>query len=87
MVIQWLIKNGREEEAVGVLARLHANGDKEDALVQLEIKEIRTAIEREVAQRKASFVDFLRTRGNRRRLAVVVALACSLNWMGNGIIT
>ncbi|KAF4218822.1 hypothetical protein CNMCM5878_004418 [Aspergillus fumigatiaffinis] len=87
MIVQWLIKNGREEEAVGVLASLHANGDKEDALVQLEMKEIRTAIEREVVQQKASFLDFLRTRGNRRRLVVIVALACSLNWMGNGIIS
>jgi hypothetical protein len=87
MIVQWLMKNGREEEAVGVLASLHANGDKEDALVQLEMKEICTAIEREVVQRKASFLDFLRTRGNRRRLVVIVALACSLNWMGNGIIS
>jgi hypothetical protein len=51
------------------------------------MREIRTAIERELVQQKASFLDFLRTPGNRRRLAALVAMACSLNWMGNGIIT
>ncbi|KAB8073073.1 hexose transporter protein [Aspergillus leporis] len=84
---RWLIKNGREKEALNVLAKFHANGDKEDPLVQLEMREIRTAIERELVQQKASFLDFLRTPGNRRRLAALVAMACSLNWMGNGIIT
>lgn len=81
------MKNGKEEEALNVLAKFHANGDKEDPLVQLEMREISNAIEREFLQKDASFLSFLQTPGNRRRLAVLVALACSLNWMGNGIIT
>ncbi|GFF57333.1 hexose transporter protein [Aspergillus udagawae] len=84
---RWLIKKGREEEALDVLAKFHANGDREDALVQLEMQQISAAIEREFVQQKSTIVDFLRTPGNRRRLATLVALACSLNWMGNGIIT
>ncbi|KFY50102.1 hypothetical protein V495_00348 [Pseudogymnoascus sp. VKM F-4514 (FW-929)] len=84
---RWLMKNGKEEEALNVLAKFHANGDKEDPLVQLEMREISNAIEREFLQKDASFLSFLQTPGNRRRLAVLVALACSLNWMGNGIIT
>ncbi|UKZ91441.1 uncharacterized protein TrAFT101_006419 [Trichoderma asperellum] len=84
---RWLIKNGREEEARKILAELHANGDESDALVQFEMEQISTAIQQETIQQKASLLDFLRTPGNRRRLATLVALACSLNWMGNGIIT
>ncbi|EWZ38810.1 hypothetical protein FOCG_05200 [Fusarium oxysporum f. sp. radicis-lycopersici 26381] len=84
---RWLIKNGREEQALKVLATLHANGNESDALVQFEMDQIKTAIEQEMVQQKASLLDFLRTPGNRRRLATLVALACSLNWMGNGIIT
>ncbi|KAG4430182.1 hypothetical protein IFR05_014341 [Cadophora sp. M221] len=84
---RWLLKNGRSEQALTVLAELHANGDKEDPLVKLEMREINAAIERELSRNNASFLDFLRTPGNRRRLIVLVALACSLNWMGNGIIT
>jgi hypothetical protein len=51
------------------------------------MQQISAAIEREFVQQKSTIVDFLRTPGNRRRLATLVALACSLNWMGNGIIT
>ncbi|RKL22980.1 hypothetical protein BFJ68_g1185 [Fusarium oxysporum] len=80
-------RNGREEQALKVLATLHANGNESDALVQFEMDQIKTAIEQEMVQQKASLLDFLRTPGNRRRLATLVALACSLNWMGNGIIT
>lgn len=85
--MQWLLKNGRQKEALSVLARLHANGDEQDPLVLLEMREICTAIEREDLQQKASFLDFLRTPGNRRRLVALTALALSLNWMGNGIIS
>ncbi|KAJ5462934.1 sugar transporter [Penicillium sp. IBT 31633x] len=84
---RWLIKNGHREKAHNVLAKLHANGEKDDPLVKLEMSEISHAIEREQIQNQASFLDFVRTPGNRRRLAALVALACSLNWMGNGIIT
>ncbi|KAM5377940.1 hypothetical protein ACJZ2D_004844 [Fusarium nematophilum] len=70
-----------------VLAALHANGDGNDALMRFEMEQINTAIHKETIQKEASFLDFVRTPGNRRRLAALVALACSLNWMGNGIIT
>ncbi|ADV25061.1 hexose transporter [Cryptococcus gattii Ru294] len=84
---RWLIKNGREEQALEVLATYHANGDKSDPLVQLEMREIAAAIEREMTSKQAGYLDFLRTPGNRKRLLVLLAMALSLNWMGNGIIT
>ncbi|KAH7168190.1 hexose transporter protein [Fusarium sp. MPI-SDFR-AT-0072] len=84
---RWLIKNDREGQAQNILASLHANWDTNDALVKFEMEQIKTAIEKEGLQKDASFLDFIRTPGNRRRLVVLVALACSLNWMGNGIIS
>ncbi|KAL2129614.1 hypothetical protein VTI74DRAFT_7529 [Chaetomium olivicolor] len=84
---RWLIKNHQKDEARKALAELHANGDENDALVKFEMEQISTAIQKEELQQKASLLDFLRTPGNRRRLATLVAMACSLNWMGNGIIT
>ncbi|KAM0656907.1 hypothetical protein ACHAPH_007320 [Verticillium nonalfalfae] len=83
----WLIKNDRAEEARKILADLHANGDEDDALVKFEVEQITTALQREMSQRQAGLLDFFRSPGNRRRLATLVALACSLNWVGNGIIT
>jgi len=81
------MKNNRGEQAHKILAAMHANGDENDALVLFEMEQINDAIKKEMSQKDASFLDFLRTPGNRKRLATLVALACSLNWMGNGIIT
>ncbi|EEU33847.1 uncharacterized protein NECHADRAFT_55951 [Fusarium vanettenii 77-13-4] len=85
-VILWLIMNDREDQARQILAALHANGDINDALVQFEVEQISTSIQKEALQQQASLADFLRTPGNRRRLVTIIAMACSLNWMGNGII-
>jgi hypothetical protein len=59
----------------------------DDPLVQLELKEIAEAVDRENISKQVRFVDYMRTPGNRKRLFVLVALALSLNWTGNGIIT
>jgi len=81
------MKQGRRDEAHAVLAKYHANGDMEDPLVQLELREISAALERESISQQVSFLDFTKTPGNRKRLAVLTLLAFSLNWMGNGIIS
>ncbi|KAI5449604.1 hypothetical protein NCC49_004534 [Naganishia albida] len=84
---RWLLKQGRVEQAHAVLATYHSNGDLDDPLVQLEMREMADALEREARNQQVTFMDFVRTPGNRRRLWVLVLLAFSLNWMGNGIIT
>jgi hypothetical protein len=81
------MKQGRSDQAHSVLATYHANGDRDDPLVQLEMREIAAALEREAKNQQVTFIDFTRTPGNRKRLFVLVLLAFSLNWMGNGIIT
>lgn len=69
---RWLIFKGRNEEALNMLAYYHADGDVSNATVQFEYKEIRETItlEREVLK-ETSFLDFVRTKGNRWRLAIV----------------
>ncbi|KAJ3949619.1 uncharacterized protein N0V96_000742 [Colletotrichum fioriniae] len=44
---RWLFSKGRHDEAIGVLARLHANGNREDALVLSETQEIVAALNHE----------------------------------------
>jgi MFS family permease len=85
--MQWLYKQGRNEEARRVLAKYHANGNLDDPLVALEFQEISMALHCEATSHQVNYLDFTRTSGNRRRLVVLVALAFSLNWLGNGIIT
>jgi MFS family permease len=84
---RWLVKAGQVEQARATLARLHANGDGQDALVQLEMSQIEAALAKEAQAKQSRYTDFLRTSGNRRRLFTLILLAFSLNWMGNGIIT
>ena len=84
---QWLARQGRQAEAQAVLARYHANGNADDALVHFEMGQINAALEKESISKQTKYLDFVRTSGNRLRLMVLIALAFSLNWMGNGIIS
>lgn len=58
-----------------ILAKYHANGDRNDELVAHEHSEIRVAIQLEEENSKTSFMDFLKTPGNRRRLLVLITMA------------
>jgi hypothetical protein len=59
-------------------------------LVLWELSQIRAALAAQKHAQKlaqqTSYLDFLRTPGNRHRLAVLLSLCVGLNWMGNGII-
>jgi hypothetical protein len=79
------MKHGRDGDALRVLAQSHANGNASDELVQWEVEEIRAALACETS--RSSYLDFMRTPGNRRRLVVVLSLCVGLNWMGNGVIS
>jgi MFS family permease len=37
---RWLLDNGKEEECLDTLAKLHANGDRQDAWVRAEFAQI-----------------------------------------------
>lgn len=80
-----MLKKGRNEPALNVLAKYHANGQTDDPLVQWEYHEIASAIEREVSV-KSSYLDFLKTPGNRRRLVVILTISVGTNWVGNSLI-
>ncbi|KAM5356762.1 hypothetical protein ACJ41O_003408 [Fusarium nematophilum] len=58
---RWLISKDRTSEALDTLAKYHAEGNKEDALVQFEYREILNA---------------LATKGNRKRLFILLWRAC-----------
>lgn len=79
---------GREADAVRVLAKYHAlrRGDENDELVQFEREEIKEALRLETeAAKSTSYLELLRTPGNRRRLRIIVAIAFFSQWSGNGI--
>ncbi|CBX93191.1 similar to hexose transporter [Plenodomus lingam JN3] len=84
---RWLISNGKISQASHVLSKYHANGAIDDPLVVWELAEIETVLEKERIGQQSSYLDFLRTPGNRKRLIVTLSLCVGLNWVGNGIVS
>jgi MFS family permease len=78
---RYLIRKGKVDKALHILAKYHANGDAEDKLVAYEYQEITHAIQLEEENKRTRYIDFLRTPGNRRRLLVLITLATGTNWI------
>lgn len=98
-----MVSVGRDSEAREVLKKWHAGGEENNALVQFEYQEIKTAIAAE-SQKGTSFalmvsladiifldnsawIDLFRTPGNRRRMRIILAIALFSQWSGNGLIS
>jgi MFS family permease len=78
---RWLVSKGRQEEALQILARYHANGDVADQLVLFEFREICEAVQSE----KGGWASFFSTRGAIHRLMICVLVGFMIQWAGNGI--
>ncbi|GAA6028079.1 hypothetical protein JCM8097_001861 [Rhodosporidiobolus ruineniae] len=57
---RWLMEQGRNEEALQILADVHAAGDTENELVQLEYREIFNQIEFDRTQAAHSYLDLIK---------------------------
>lgn len=87
ILIQWLAKQGRFEEARRVLIEYHANGKDDDELAEYEFREICEALLEEDRSRQTKYIDLVKGSGNRHRLAINVIVAVGTNWVGNGIVS
>ena len=83
----WLVSKGRDTEALQVLAYYHADSNVQDPLVRYEYEEIKAAsdLDREAAT-SVGWMSLIKTPGNRKRLALVVAIAWFFQWSGNGLV-
>ncbi|RYP51779.1 hypothetical protein DL768_002926 [Monosporascus sp. mg162] len=83
---RYLMAKDRPEEALHILAKYHGGGDRNNATVQFEYREIKETmrIEKEVS-RFGSYIDFLKTRGNRWRLAILISLGVISQYSGNAL--
>jgi hypothetical protein len=84
---RWLVKKGRSDEAHQILATYHANGDMNDPLVLLEIREIQTAVAMEEKSNTGTWKSFVSTVGNRRRFFVIIMIGTATQWIGNGLVS
>lgn len=84
---RWLVARGRNQEALNILGKYHANGDIDDPDVQYEFREIRETLQIEFQyQTSSSYLDFFRTPGNRYRLLLLASLGLFSQWSGNGLV-
>ncbi|KAF9010057.1 general substrate transporter [Cyathus striatus] len=85
---RWLVSKGRDAQALQTLAYYHADGNDQDPLVQYEFNEIKAAIDfdRTVAA-NVGWKSLFTTRGNLKRLRIIVALAFFSQWSGNGLVS
>jgi len=83
---RYLINKDRHEEALRTLAKWHAGGDVNNATVQFEFREMKETIriQKEIDQ-GTKFLDFVRTKGNRWRLAIIISLGVISQYSGNAL--
>ncbi|KAL2699582.1 hypothetical protein AAEP93_009557 [Penicillium crustosum] len=85
---RYYVSKDQPEKALKMLAYYHAQGDESDEVVQVEFTEITTAIAMEKnGENSGSYVDFLRTPGNRKRLLIIISFGLFAQWSGNGLVS
>lgn len=84
---RWLMNHDRHEEALDIFAHYHGEGDRDDEFVQLEYSEVKAAIAYDKETGQTTYADFFRTRGNRKRIAIITALGLFSQLSGNGLIS
>lgn len=84
---RWLVSKGRSEEAFSILAKYHAEGNREDAFVRAEFAEIEATIKMELEVGKRGWLELLKTPGNRKRSFIAACVGLFSQWSGNGIVS
>lgn len=84
---RWLISKGRHEKAKKILAYVHAQGDEDDELVNVELDEIQQTIQLEKELETNKWSELWATPGNRHRLIILVSIGFFSQWSGNGLIS
>ncbi|KII95906.1 hypothetical protein PLICRDRAFT_150906 [Plicaturopsis crispa FD-325 SS-3] len=88
---RWLVRHNRADEALALLAKLHANGDVNDELVQFEFAEIVEALKAEDSIVSKGYIsdwlELVRTPGNRYRMFLITFMIIGIDWCGTSIIS
>lgn len=83
---RWLIQHGRHEQALQILADLHANGNVNDVVVRAEFEEIRVVVSLEKSSSAPSYLALLFGQEYRRRTALAMGEQCMQQASGANIV-
>jgi hypothetical protein len=75
------------EKALAVLAHVHAEGNYDDEVVQLEYEEIKETIAIEKEAEQTGWLELFKTKGNRHRLLILLSAGLFSQWSGNGLVS
>lgn len=84
---RWLVTKDRSEEAFEILAKYHAEGDRDSEFVRAEMAQIQSTIHIEIENSRKSWLDLFATSGMRRRVLVTTFLGLFTQWSGNTLIS
>lgn len=79
---RWLIQKGKREQGLSTLARLHSNGDENDAWVLAEYQQIQEQVVVEQEQAARSLRELFATKSNFRRVMLACALQAATQMTG-----
>ncbi|KAL4790564.1 general substrate transporter [Aspergillus venezuelensis] len=84
---RWLISKGKLEKAKKILAYVHAQGDEDDELVNVEFEEIQQTLALEKQLEGNGWSELWSTPGNRHRSIILISIGFFSQWSGNGIVS
>ncbi|KAL4972635.1 general substrate transporter [Aspergillus desertorum] len=84
---RWLISKGKFEKAKKILAYVHAQGDEDDEMVNVEFDEIQQTIALEKELEGNAWSELWSSPGNRHRSIILISIGFFSQWSGNGIVS
>lgn len=85
---RWLITKDRQEEAVQIFAKYHANNDVTAPIVSLQMNEILEQLKQNKSDNNWwDFRELFNTRAARYRSAMVICMAFFGQWSGNSVVS
>ncbi|KIW73271.1 hypothetical protein PV04_01403 [Phialophora macrospora] len=79
---RWLMDHGKPDQALKILAKLHAHGNEQDPWVMAEYEQIQASIAHEHEYEAKSYLELFRSRSAFRRLFLCCALQASIQMTG-----
>ncbi|KAH0836146.1 hypothetical protein AYO21_04845 [Fonsecaea monophora] len=84
---RFLISKDRHEEALEILIKYHAEGDRSSPLVAAEFQQIRETIRLEIENTKRPWKELVTSGVNRRRVFIAACVGLFSQWSGNGLVS